>query len=489
MKIKIIIIVSFFVLINNFCISQTFKISNIVNDDGSDIKDLLLKEKQTTSIQVNKKELNAFTLIPNDLVASKEYKIKCSNVQIKQGEKFIAEHRISVGLKEIPLEFEKDIIGKVLQIDIINADHTPENPIRFIFTKKQDADNKNPPNSNSDIEDYLKKYLPENSFSSLKITPFGFIDPKDKNNIIHIFFDQYGTNLLGTIPQGVANAQYMVHIIYQEDLIKQNNITYSVRIISGGFNSSIQIYNNISKLSLSKLQSKNKDATEETQATMLGEKTFLLLTSTEDLSFEIIATTEADNKLNKNVLETYTIKMSPTYNASFDVGLLKTDLSNPNFSMVKDATSTFQVLKKSDDGSRGVAAIMATFYTSPVVLIEKYLMNKNFPFYKLTGRNFLDDHTIWERIYPAIGVSLNSSTFQNIFYGFNWEIARGLSIFYGWHYGKVNVFEMPDLTEGVTPITQSQFDLYSKTKWKTAECFGVKADIMIISNLFQGSGK
>ena len=96
----------------------------------------------------------------------------------------------------------------------------------------------------------------------------------------------------------------------------------------------------------------------------------------------------------------------------------------------------------------------------------------------------MDDHKFYERFYPTIGIGVSDKAFENIFYGINWEVARGLSIFGGWHYGKVKTFEMPNFQAGVTPVTSDQFEFYQNTKWKTSTAIGLKLDIMIVRNLF-----
>jgi hypothetical protein len=329
----------------------------------------------------------------------------------------------------------------------------------------------------------IEQFIAQN-FSTLSETPFGLIDPNEKNTIINLFFDQYGNSLLGAIPQGIANAQYRVHIIYPFNSNDPDKISYSVKQKTGSFSSAL-VFNNAGLIQT--LTNNTNFHAGTTTPDAIGERVFLLGTATDDLTFDIVAaSTSDDNKILKNVLETYTIKMSSVYHGSFDVGLLKTNLSNPTFTLVNDPTGAYNVVKKTDESPKGIVTIMASFYTSPIVLFEKYILKKKIPYYKLTGRNLLDDHKIYERFYPTIGVSINSKSFQNLFYGVNWEIARGLCLFYGWHYGKVNVFEMPNYIDGTTPVTQQQFDFYSNTKWKTSTAFGVKVDILIIKNLFQG---
>jgi hypothetical protein len=215
----------------------------------------------------------------------------------------------------------------------------------------------------------------------------------------------------------------------------------------------------------------------------ITERKFILGTATDDLTFDILVATK-DTKITKTVLDNYTIKMSPTYHGSFDIGLIKTNLSNPTYNLVQLPNSTSKVVKLTDDSPKGVVTVMASFYVSPIILLESVLGKKNIPYYKLTGRNFLDDHKFYERFYPTVGVGLSDKSFENIFYGINWELARGLSIFGGWHYGKVNTFEMPNHIAGATPVTNDQFEFYKNTKWKTSTSFGIKLDILIVKNLF-----
>lgn len=326
-------------------------------------------------------------------------------------------------------------------------------------------------------------------------TKLGFVENKfakaedlEEENPVHIFFDQNGNNLLGTIPQGISNRQYIVHIIYPGYKDVEDDITYSVRQKTGSFNGSLNFLNNGIQ---DQLATKFQSNVEKRAFDTWHEKTFLLGIATDDLTFEIVATTFDDitKKPVSGVLQTYVIKMSPVYHGSFDVGLLNSELENPTYSLTASPTNSAEmIIKETDGGNRGVVTIMATFYTSPVILIEKLFekrSNKKIPSYKLTGRNFLDDHKFYERIYPAIGVSISNKTFENLFFGLNWEIARGLSIFGGGHWGKVNTFDMPNYVDETTVVTQQQFDYYTNKKWQVAWAYGVKLDILIITNLFK----
>lgn len=334
-----------------------------------------------------------------------------------------------------------------------------------------DDTDKTPKDMQASIDDYLRA-----NYAHLEAKPWGYVDPSDKDQKVHIFFDYLGNSLLSAIPQGISNAQYVVHIIYPFYLKEPNKVSYSVKQKSGSFSSALLFNNTGIRQQIGTLQAGEKPDG-------ITERKFLLGIATDDLTFDIIAATE-ENKGSKTVLETYTIKMSPVYHGSFDIGLLRTDLSNPEYTLVQDPNSANQVVKVSDESPKGVVTVMASFYVSPVILLESLLGNKKIPHYKLTGRSFLDDHKFYERFYPTIGVQVSDKVFENLFYGINWEVARGLCIFGGWHYGKVRTFEMPNFEPGVTPVTNDQFEYYQNTRWKTSTAFGIKLDIMIVRNLF-----
>jgi hypothetical protein len=321
----------------------------------------------------------------------------------------------------------------------------------------------------------------DSDYPDIKATPFGYISPKDKDHIIHVFFDYLGNSLMSTPPSGISNAQYMVHIYYPSSSAEPDKISYSVKQKSGSFNSSLVFNNtNIRGSIPGILQSGEK-------IDKITHKSILLATATDDLSFDVVASSKDGSTITKTVLESYTIKMSPTYHGSFDIGLIKTKLSNPIYTMVQLPGTTDSVVKQTNESPKMVATVMASFYVSPIILLESLLGIKSSPFYKITGRNFLDDHKIYERFYPTIGIGVSDKALQNFFFGINWEIARGLAVFGGWHYGKVHTFNMPGYKVMETKVTRDQFDFYQNDHWETGKAFGAKIDIMVIRNLFGAS--
>jgi hypothetical protein len=452
-----------------FCSHAQLHIEYVhTESDGIKTNDPIVKDKDI-EVPNERAELKSIIINCKDLPAGDKLKITVAG-ETKE---------YTTPNVETPFTFTNDLLNKEVSIQHFNSAGTEvaADALKFRFIPATKNNNNGNDKGNSTIlQPSIDEYLQKN-YSTLESTPFGYIDPTDKQRKIHLFFDYLGNSLLSTIPSGISNAQYIVHIIYPFSLADPNKVSYSIKQKSGSFSSALLFNNsNINTNGLFKTQSGEKyDG--------ITERAFVLGTSTDDLTFDIIAATK-DNQINKTVLETYTIKMSPVYHGSFDVGLIRTNLSNPTYSLVQDPNSTNQVVKQTDESPKGVVTVMASFYVSPIILLESVFGKKKIPFYKLTGRSFLDDHKFYERFYPTIGIGVSDKAFENIFYGINWEVARGLSIFGGWHYGKVKTFEMPNFQAGVTPVTSDQFEFYQNTKWKTSTAIGLKLDIMIVRNLF-----
>lgn len=342
----------------------------------------------------------------------------------------------------------------------------------------------------------------KSKFPRLAATTYGLQVPAGNRNTaytgakyVHIFLDQFGNSIFSTMPQGVANRQYVVHVFYLENANDPNQVAYSVNQTSGEFQDAL-VFNNAGQLTGFDFRSKDENGVNITYR--WANKEFLLSTSTTNIQFEVIRTalkneTNVKQEFETQTLKTYTIKMSKVYHGSFDVGLINSTLENPTFELVTSPTNPSEkVVKKNEGSNRGVVTAMATFYTSPVIMLEKLFGRRDIPDYMLSGRNFLEDHKIYERIYPAIGVGFTDKTLENLFFGFNWEFARGGAVFGGWHYGKVNVYNAPDNFEfEKIPVTTDEFDLRKNNVWKTNFAIGLNLDIMIIRNLFRpaaGSG-
>lgn len=392
-------------------------------------------------------------------------------------------------------EFDLKDFDATIKPVILDKDKVPI----FDFVFKDDTGNGNSDDANdSNGGDDDDRNLPSETAQDIVETlfrieakPYGLIVKSGDSKYlgekyIHIFLDQYGSLINSTIPQGVSEKQYVVHIIYIAPQ-KNRQIFYSIRENKSSFNPALRFNNEdfrklASSLSVA-ISKKNESKFEWYQ------QEILLSTSTTDIEFELyLILVNKTNYYNfeKKSLSKYTIKMTPTLHGTFDIGLIYSSLENPEFDIVTSPTDPAEkVVKRTEVGKRGVITAMATFYTSPVLLIEKYFMGKQIPNYKLSGRNFLDDHEWYERIYPTIGVGFTDKTFENLFYGFNWEFARGGSVFFGWHLGKVNYLNVGNnFVYEETTITEGDFNLKKNRKWATSTAIGLKLDVKLVLGLF-----
>lgn len=331
-------------------------------------------------------------------------------------------------------------------------------------------------------------------FPEMIVKPYGIIIPTSSSttstaykgdNFVHIFYDQNGGLLLSTVPQGISNKQYVVHVIYMTDKDQPTRIDYSIEQTAGEYSDALVFWND-GQLSTFQYQSgKNEKIIYEWK-----HKEQLLSTSTSDIKFNLyrnVITAAEPFTIDKKLMASGVIKMSKVYHGSFNIGIVNSRLSNPTFTMVESPWDSSQyVVKQSESGSRIVITGMATFYASPVIWFEKLILRREIASYKLTGRNFLDDHKIYERIYPVVGLSLDNHARQNLFYGMNWEFARGGAIYFGVHYGRVNTFDTSgDFVIGSTPITQRGFDFRNGTKMQADWAFGFNLDLIVVRNLLR----
>ncbi|MGS2727352.1 hypothetical protein ACU8DI_12145 [Psychroserpens sp. BH13MA-6] len=323
-------------------------------------------------------------------------------------------------------------------------------------------------------EKRLGYYIPENNSGANFTTYYG-------KDYVHIFLDGFGNSILNAIPQGSPEVTYIVHIITSIKTENMKNVRYSVKQTAGDIDD-ILVFRNTGKL-----DNFIFEAAGEIYDYYHSE--YALRESNKDITFEVYKGVTDGAKTVNTKLNTLTIPIK-IYNGSFDIGLLKSDLSNPTFTFSASATDpNLGNVKRDESGSRGMVTAMATFYGSPVLAFKRFILGQKeqVPDYKLTGRNYVSDHKLFERIYPAVGLSINDNTFENIFYGFNWEVVKGASLFAGWHYGKINDFEISDENFQFESyeISKQQFDLATKQKWDTDFAIGVNLDVLVILNLLQ----
>lgn len=294
----------------------------------------------------------------------------------------------------------------------------------------------------------------------------------------HIFFDQYGNSIISTIPQGIADRQYVIHVVYLAPAENTTAISYLINQTAGEYLDAL-VFRGDSEIGEFRLTSRVNYVWTETVT--------CLSTSTSDIQVEIVRTSyepcQDDLEENNVIVANRSIRMSPVYIGSFEVGLLNSTLADPVYSLIPLQSDSVGVLHISDDGNRGMVTVMATLYSSPVIWIQK-LCGAEIPAYKLYGRNFLDDHEWYQRFFPAVGLEIGSSAVENLFLGLNYEFARGGNLFGGIHYGRVSTMDLPEgFIAGQTPISVNEFNLLLKEEWCIGAAFGLTLDIGILTNM------
>jgi hypothetical protein len=315
---------------------------------------------------------------------------------------------------------------------------------------------------------------------------------------VHVFFDQFGNSVLGSIPQGISNLQYVIHVVYLTPQGAISAVRYVINKTSGEYNDQA-LYRNTGILDSTAgfFQFRNGPLAAAGPVNLVWQHAEQLFgTSTTNIGFTISRLKIEDfstYQTSSTPLNSYTITMVPVYAGSFDIGMIVSQLKNPDYSLVNSPTDpNAKVVKEGATGNRGVVVVMATLYVSPFTILRSLVNEGSVPWYKLTGRSFLDySGNIFDRIYPAIGVGFSDRNFENLFFGANIEVARGGNVFLGYHYGKVNVFNGGDgFKFGETIVTQDEFNLRKDTGWRGAFAAGATVDLRILLNLFRsGAGQ
>jgi hypothetical protein len=329
----------------------------------------------------------------------------------------------------------------------------------------------------------LKAFRDAN-FTGIYKTDVGFKMPGDFYTI-HIFLDEMGNPLFGSMPTGIQNKyHYTVHILYNQK--DASSIIYSLTNISGSLND-IPVTNSVN-VKLPSVQQGEKEpldkGVKEPEKITVQEMGFTFFPTTDDLKFDVNAIIiSAKNEKKPVKLASYSIKKTAYYSSSINIGGTYSWLSNPTFELVNSPVNAGKQTVKSTNNTTGLmVSLLYTVYWSPVNALFKSKSDKK---YSAWGRSYLDDNniSIVRKIYPCIGFGLKDQVFTNIIAGLNCQPVNELGIFIGWNIKKINTFNMPNFTEGQTDVTQDQFNFYQNTKWKGGFSFGVVLDVSVFSKM------
>lgn len=159
----------------------------------------------------------------------------------------------------------------------------------------------------------------------------------------------------------------------------------------------------------------------------------------------------------------HTLRINPLYHGTVRVGLVKSQLVDREYGLDQN----MKIFEKDSGSSEGL-------------LFVEYV-----PFmFSRGGRDLLKRPTFAQRIsLPVIGVGLNNPG-ENFFVGIEVDLARGLSLAAGAHYGKVTRLA-DDLAPG-DMFTGAAEDIPLTSDWETELYVGVSIDLLIFSKAFKG---
>lgn len=180
-------------------------------------------------------------------------------------------------------------------------------------------------------------------------------------------------------------------------------------------------------------------------------------------------------KKGKELKSSYSLRVNKLFHLAFGISANITDLQNPTYVLQPlDATTNTIVAK--DNGKRTLMSFNVIWYWRSTF---RYLL----PGSSITrGRDVLKEPSFWERINPSFGVSLNGNFSRNLFFGGNFEFARGGTINAGYHWGKVNKLMVKDFKFGETAYTGTTVPV--SEEWDGRFFIGIMLDTRIFNSLF-----
>jgi hypothetical protein len=278
----------------------------------------------------------------------------------------------------------------------------------------------------------------------------------NEKNVIHIFLDDDGNFIKSSLPTTAREDNvYVFHVIHTYGNNKKYNLSYS-----GTYDPKITVYGTgDSDKDKSAANKGGKD-----DKTLYTEQVFGAIGPfTGTFQVKIVKTVNADN--NSTTILEKSINAAPLHHITLNAGLFRSSLRDPQniHSMVKpNGDST---LSADDPTGRGLITVMLTFYPHP--------------------RNMLyPSHSIWERIGFTIGTGISKNLSENFFGGLNIDIARGLAVVGGVHYGRRSVLiDNPDFKFGETKFTGALENRIVK-KWDANFFIGVNIDFRLLSFLY-----
>ncbi|MEZ5106644.1 MAG: hypothetical protein R2757_19230 [Draconibacterium sp.] len=273
------------------------------------------------------------------------------------------------------------------------------------------------------------------------------------NNTVHIFVDEFGrTYFTGWPTTSREDYSYTIHLFYYYDGANEKNFVAS---FDGVFEPVFEIYNNpkVTGASTSALK-------DNSDKPLVGVKEVIFSNNGPYTGSFTVKIAEKDSS---QLLVNKTINVAKTHHISLSAGLVSSFLKDPSGFEKYPLDGGDSTLIADDPESRGLITLMATFYPKP--------------------RNLLFPPTNWqERIGFVVGTRIDKNFNENFLSGVSYDVARGMALTAGAHYGRVNKLVYDgDFTFGETPYSR---EIKSKKEWKVGWYFGLVIDLRVFGVLF-----
>lgn len=290
------------------------------------------------------------------------------------------------------------------------------------------------------------------------------------NNTVHVFLDEYGKTYYGGFPTTAReDYNYSFHVFYDSKNTTSESIDLSV---NGIYDPTFSVYGseNIDFLKINNLSPQSTGSKDEKKSNQIQEILYdnigpFTNTFTVDLTKTI-----KNDKSQEPVIQNKVVRVAPLHHISLMVGLVSSSLSNPTNIEKGLKANGDSTLFANDPNARGLITLMAVFYPQP--------------------RNLLfppEEFITVERLGFVIGTRIDTELTENFLAGFSYDVARGLSITSGVHYGRVNtVAGYPDFNFGKDTFSG---ELITKKEWQVGFFVGANIDLRVFGLLFNPQGQ
>lgn len=269
-----------------------------------------------------------------------------------------------------------------------------------------------------------------------------------EDNAIHIFIDEKGNFIKSSLPTTAREDNiYIFHVIYEYHQDKTFKLKYE-----GEYDPVFQVIAGGEDAAAERLE---KNSNQDNKKKVFAEQVFGAIGPFTS-SFTIAITNKSGTYLlNK------TCKVAELHHITLHAGLYSTFLRDPqniNTFIMPNGDST---LVADDPTQRGIVTVMLSFYPWP--------------------RNVLYPYNSWkERLGICVGGGISKNIGENFFFGGSYDLARGMGITGGIHYGRRNeVINYPNFDFGNQKYSGTLTNRVIK-RWDLSFFVGVNIDFRLL---------